>query len=119
MSIEVCCLIFTLMSANLSDLRQTAYFTGHQVGQEGAHLWPAPLKPLVKRGMNGLSARGEIVSGILATAGAVHLQSRNTVASNLVMLGWTAGHTWAARRNDRRYPSVGYAIMAPTLTVRW
>jgi len=120
MTISICCLVFSLLSANLSDLRQTAYFTAHRTGSEEATLFPGPIRPAVQRAMNGASSRGEFVSGTLAMAGALALEARNTRTSQAVLLAWTAAHVWAVTSNYKKdHAGRDFVIMAPVFAVQW
>ena len=111
MTVSVCCLLFSLLSANLSDLRQTARFT-HQAGYYEANPAAAWL-------VDGPSPDGEIVSGVVALAGAVALERRNTTGSRAVMLAWTVAHVLAVVGNHTEHAEVGYFVAFPVLTVQW
>jgi hypothetical protein len=111
MTLEVCCLVFTLLSANASDLMQTARFT-HKVGYNEANVFAAPL-------VDGPSPTGELVSGVAAFATAYRLERWNTPTSKAIMLAWTLAHMLTIHGNTVHHPEVPYLVVFPVLTVQW
>lgn len=111
MTVDICCLVLTLLSANVSDLTQTARFTG-KAGFEEANPIAAPL-------VNGSGAAGEIVSGVVALTTAYRLERWNNNWSRTVMLLWAVAHIRAVQRNMEYHPEAPIVIMAPVLAIRW
>ena len=111
MTWNVCCLVLTLLSANVSDLSQTARFT-HEAGYHEANPFAAPI-------VDGPAPSGEMVLGALTTISSLALESRNTTASNMVLAVWAVAHTWAVVGNAKQHSETPYLIVAPILTVSW
>jgi hypothetical protein len=109
MTIDVCCLIFTLLSANISDLSQTARFT-HLDGYYEQN-------PLAKWLVDGPGAGGEIMSGVVAVLVAREFEQRPTVVTRLIVAGWALGHVRMVTSNENH--GAVYSIVLPVLMVRW
>lgn len=111
MTLDVCCLLFTLLSANVSDLQQTARFT-HQVGHEEINLAAAWL-------VDGPNAGGEVVSGVVAALAALHLERQHTTTARSTMVAWALIHARMVWRNERYGTRTPYLIMLPVFTLTW
>jgi hypothetical protein len=108
-TIDVCCLIFTLLSANLSDLQQTARFT-HLDGYYEANAMAAWL-------VDGPGAGGELVSAAVAIPMAVWLERQHGLFMDAAMVLWLSGHVRTITRNQDH--GVGYLVILPVVSVRW
>lgn len=127
MTIDVCCLVLSLLSANVSDLAQTARFThseervsvtrnGKSVTTTKAYHEDNPFAaPLV----DSSDARGEIALAAVALVSAYKLERWNNWQSQAVMLAWAVLHVSAVARNQDRHPEVPVLLVLPVLTARW
>lgn len=130
MTLDVCCLVLTLLSANVSDLTQTAHFTqqggrvtelrtgsGRKVGErfepdvEG--------NPLARPLVQSPDARGEMALAAFALVSAYQLERWNNWQAQAVMLAWTVLHVSAVLKNQEKHPEVSIAIMFPVFIARW
>lgn len=129
MTIDVCCLVLSLLSANVSDLAQTARFThseervsvtrnGKQVSVTTTTAY-SEANPLAGPLVDSSDARGEIALAAMAMVSAYRLQRWNTWQSQAVLLAWAVLHVSAVARNQDRHPEVPVLIVLPVLTARW
>jgi len=103
-----------LLSLMLSDLNQTAHFTGRGM-QEG--------NPIARPFVESESPIGEIGLGGLGLIGLMTLEKQKKLnpKSTLpyILQGlWAGGHGLAVLHNERKGQK-GMNIIFPTLTVRW
>ena len=103
-----------LLSLMLSDLNQTAHFTGRGIQE---------LNPIAKPIVQSESPMGEIGLGGLGLIGLMTLEKQKKLnpKSTLpyILQGlWTGGHGLAVLHNERKGQK-DMNIVFPTLTVRW
>ncbi len=104
MTLQVCCLWLSLVSANVSDSVQTSEFT--RDGQR-------ELNPIARPFVRGAESLGEIGLSLMGITTVLYLESKKTKVgstigryANWVELAWLAAHIWGIQNNER----LGYRV---------